>query len=983
MRGAIARGGWVPVLIAAITAAFFWKILLLGRAIGGLDVLEYFYPYRVYARQAIDNGRLPLWNPDIFGGAPFLANIQAGLFYPPTALFYVLPFPAAYTWSVVLHAFLGGLFAYLLARQSLGTSRLAGLIGALTFAFGGFLGGQMGHLNQLSAAIWLPALLLCWDKAVSGRLLYVLLGAGAVALQFLAGHTQESYLMLVALLLYAAYHTLLNLRRYGVAVLVVNGLVTVVLLAVGAALAAVQLVPTAELTSWSIRANGLSYQEATTFSLKGTTLLNAILPPFWNRAFVLEPGATEFLGYVSVTGLVLAVAALIYARRRQTYFFLGLAALAFFLALGQQNPLYPVLFRFLPGLNLFRVPARWLFLSGFSTAMLAAVGADALLSPGIKRGWRPMAAVSLLLALVGVATAHFESLPPVATRLTWAAFGAVALALAFAALLLVERGAGAGVVQGWREQLANRVAADYARARTGLGVALVALMFLELWLAAQSLDYNHPTAPRLFDQSIGTVDFLHAQPPGFRVLSVAQDTFAPAIEATARQQLGAWLGDQDLLAYLSYYKLREILEPNTSMAAGIATIDGYDGGLLPLARYVSFKNLLTERQSAPDDRIRFVVKWLPNRPLLDVSGVGYVVTDAIGDKSIDGVKYDLSSFVHLDAAHAQVTMRLGAAHTAGSVGVIVAAKSAAPLSTDAVVATLRLTDAQGKTIDVPVRAAGSDQGQLAYSEPLDTHASIAKLPAPMAVNAASVTLQPGVATDVFLAGLAFIDGASGGSYSPLVAPGPELTRVYQGDVKVYQNPAAAAPAFLVHDAQLAQDAEEATAAMGPGFDGMARAIVEPDPQPPATRSLLGRVVSKLRRSLPGQTQPFSVPDTWLDSQPANVGAPPDRLSFDDFRPEHVVVRSDSDRAGFLVLTQSFYPGWEVTVDGAPAHLFAADMLFQAVHLPAGQHRVEFAFKPRSLLAGAAISLAAVVVCLAGLLLAWRPRPARRRRQAPA
>src|SRR5205823_13134179 len=127
--------------------------------------------------QAVRAARLPLWNPDIFGGVPFLANIQAAVFYPPSALFYLLEEPTAYSWSVALHTFLGALFAYLFARQSLTLSRTGSLIGALAFAFGGFMGGQMDHLNQLSAAIWLPALLLCWDKAARGQLLYMLLGA--------------------------------------------------------------------------------------------------------------------------------------------------------------------------------------------------------------------------------------------------------------------------------------------------------------------------------------------------------------------------------------------------------------------------------------------------------------------------------------------------------------------------------------------------------------------------------------------------------------------------------------------------------------------------------------------------------------------------------------------------------------------------------------------------------------------------------------
>ena len=945
MSKLIRTGAWAPLLLAGVVLAFFWKILLLGRAIGGLDVLEYFFPYRAYAQQAIDAGRLPLWNPNQFGGAPFLANIQTAVFYPLSALFYAFSFATAYSWSVAVHVFLGGLFTYLFARQSLRVGRAPALVGALAFAWGGFIGGQMGHLNQLSAAIWLPALLLCWDKAVQGRLLYVVLGALAVGVQFLAGHSQESYLMLVALLLYAIYGGLLALRRGGWTVVPVQVLVMAVILALGAGLAAIQLVPTTELTSWSIRADGLTYDAATTFSLPGTMLLNALLPPFGNRAMLLQPGGTEFLGYVGVTGIVLALAGLAYARRRETYFFAVLAAVALFLALGKQNPLYPALFKVAPGFNLLRVPARWLFLFDFGTAMVAALGAQALLEPVAKRSWRPLAALAVIFAAIAAAFARLESLPPVATRLGWTGFGLAALGCAFLALYLAGRGSGAKA----------------SRWRAGSATAIVALLGVELWLAGQSLDYNHPTAAELYSQPIGTIDFLHKQPPGWRALSVAQDTFVPGIEPAARQQLGPGLGEQDLLQYLSYYKLREILEPNTPMADGISSIDGYDGGLLPLSRYVRFKDLLTERPSAPDDRIRFVIKWPPNRALMDLSGVRWLLTDALSDKSVDGVAYDLSSFIHVDAQQPSATLTLAQPAPASSLGVVLAAKAGAQAS-------LTLTDTQGAETSVALPAQGAPAGQLPYSEQLPDYAAKVSLSQPLMVSSVTMTLQPGSTGDVFLNGLALI-ASDGRSYSPLVAPGPEMTPDYRGDVKIFQNTAALAPAFLAHDASLVNDPGQAASAMGSGFDPGSRVVLEANPQPPPSRSLLGRITGKVRRTLPGQIPPFDVPSTWLSVPPAQPDEPSDQLTFQDFRPEHVAVRTSSPREGFLVLTQSFYPGWEATVDGAPAHLMAADELFQAVHVPAGEHTVEFIFRPRSVEVGAAISLAALGVCSLGLVLA--------------
>lgn len=940
------RGAWAPLLLLALVAAFFWKIVFLGRAIGGLDVLEYFYAYRAYAQQAVDAGRLPLWNPDHFGGAPFLANIQTALFYPPTALFYVLDFPAAYTWSVVLHSFLGGLFAYLFARQSLHTERVPALLGSMAFTFGGFLGGQMGHLNQLSSAIWLPLLLLCWDKAVSRRqLAYVLLGALAVALQFLAGHSQESFYMLVTLGLYAVYQTLADVRRSGWPALPLNALSFALTLGLGVGLAAIQLVPTSELTAWSIRANGLSYDEATTFSLKGTMILNALLPPFGNRDLLLQPGGSEFLGYVGLTALVLALAGVCYGRRRHVVFFAVLGALALFFAIGQQNPLYPVLFRLAPGFNLFRVPARWLYVYGFSAAMLASLGADAVLAKTRQVGWRPLAAVCVLFAALGAAFARMESLPAISTRLGWLVAGAAAAGLVFAAIL-------------------------WPRGRSGLSVTLVALTAVELWTASQSLDYNHPTAAQVFEQPIGTIDFLHRQSIGYRSLSVARDEFVPSVEGQARAQLGPSLGEDGLLAYLTYYKLREIMEPNTSLAVNLPTIDGYDGGLLPLGRYVRFKDVLTDKKSAPDDRIRFVLKWLPNRALLNLAGVRYVLMDGLSDRTVDGVTYDLSSFIRLSGQQPEAVLTLSQPVAASALGLVAATSAAA----EGVVATVTVADGSGVTKVLAVNAGGAPVGQLPTDDKLPTRQQLLPLGTDLPVQRVELRLAPG-APDVYINGLALIDERNHTAYSPLAAPGAEMRRIYEGDVKIYDNTTAEPPAFLVHEGQLASDLDQAAAALSSGtFDPARQAIVEADPQPPPSGSLLGRVVGKLRRSLPGQAAPFSMPESWLEPASVPAGAPPDRVSFEDFRPERIVIRSDSLAPGFLVVTQAFYPGWKALVDGAPTRLVAADGLFQAVHLPAGSHQVELTFEPRSLLIGeivTGVSLGVLLLGFALVVLGWR------------
>ena len=80
------------------------------------DLATQMYPWRTYAAQSIREGVLPVWNPFIMGGTPFLANAQSALFYPPHLLFYVLPFSLAWSLMFGLHAVLAGFFTFLFLK---------------------------------------------------------------------------------------------------------------------------------------------------------------------------------------------------------------------------------------------------------------------------------------------------------------------------------------------------------------------------------------------------------------------------------------------------------------------------------------------------------------------------------------------------------------------------------------------------------------------------------------------------------------------------------------------------------------------------------------------------------------------------------------------------------------------------------------------------------------------------------------------------
>jgi hypothetical protein len=82
-----------------------------------------------------------------------------------------------------------------------------------------------------------------------------------------------------------------------------------------------------------------------------------------------------------------------------------------------------------------------------------------------------------------------------------------------------------------------------------------------------------------------------------------------------------------------------------------------------------------------------------------------------------------------------------------------------------------------------------------------------------------------------------------------------------------------------------------------------------------------------------------------------------------YTPERAVIQVEAHQAGYLVLTDTFYPGWRATVNGKGVPILRADPYFRAVRVEAGQHRVEFIYQPLSLRLGMALSGLSLLIAL--------------------
>lgn len=97
------------------------------------------------------------------------------------------------------------------------------------------------------------------------------------------------------------------------------------------------------------------------------------------------------------------------------------------------------------------------------------------------------------------------------------------------------------------------------------------------------------------------------------------------------------------------------------------------------------------------------------------------------------------------------------------------------------------------------------------------------------------------------------------------------------------------------------------------------------------------------------------------------------------RPGYWRVEVNSEAPGLLILSETAYPGWQVTVDGRPAEALVAYTAVRAVCVPAGAHTVEWTYNPASIKRGAVLSLTALLTMVLAVSMIRRqvkPRHAR-------
>jgi hypothetical protein len=174
----------------------------------------------------------------------------------------------------------------------------------------------------------------------------------------------------------------------------------------------------------------------------------------------------------------------------------------------------------------------------------------------------------------------------------------------------------------------------------------------------------------------------------------------------------------------------------------------------------------------------------------------------------------------------------------------------------------------------------------------------------------------------------------GWDFLPLEA---QYRSVFSTPVQLRRVPQSLPPAYFVPRAVSPRGLDAVRLVLDPGFDPRREVLIDA-PEPPACKPTTQH------------------PTTALRTTTSHAG--------------RIDVDLDAPCAGFLVVAEAYYPGWQARIDGRADRVLPADFALFAVRVPAGRHHVMLSYRPRTIMWGLVVALGTLLVVL-GLMAAGR------------
>ena len=363
--------------IVLLAIASFVAALVVARVTGpggpwlwNIDMPKIDFPRASLYQDALAAGSLPFWNDDLGLGFPLYAEGQIGAFYPPNWLIFQLDPLQALDVTRVLHLVVVGVGTGVLALRLTG-SRTGALLAALVAVTSGTVVAKLEWHNVIAAYSLLPWILIPLVRRPAPTRAGLVAAGLLYGVQALHGHPNTWLLTgiaaaVVMLSIAPRPRTLLRVIGFGL---------------LGAAVGAVQILPTLVITTLSVRNDALSRSDvftnsATPFDVLLLAFQNAFVrapDDAWVRSTMWYPDGTfgllESAAYVGLPVLALAAVGL-RAPRARPWIVLGLVSIA----IPVIGAFRPEAWMGIPIINGMRSPVRAYMFLTFALAILSAMG---------------------------------------------------------------------------------------------------------------------------------------------------------------------------------------------------------------------------------------------------------------------------------------------------------------------------------------------------------------------------------------------------------------------------------------------------------------------------------------------------------------------------------------------------------------------------------------------------------------------------------
>jgi hypothetical protein len=836
-----------------------------------------------------------------------MGDPQTMMWYPLSLLFSYFGWWNAFVLSAYV---LASSFAYGYL-YTLTNSRLAAALGGTLYGVSGFFLIRLVHTNIIHTAAWLP--LLIWSLEMLRRQVaraWIVTTAVAIGFGALAGFPQIWIYSVSIAGLYAL--TMSVGCPAGAWRFLRSSLIGLVL---GVGLAAILFIPMIELTGESVRSQ-ITRQYAATFSLSFAQLPLLLFPllstdPFHRPVSFL---LLEVTGYMALLSIILAFIGVTQTHReRNTRFWIAVGVMAPLLALGQSTPIGRMAL-LIPIYKMFRAPGRHMFEFAFAVTVLAAVGISSLKKMAVAKRLRSVRNASIGLGAV----------LSIASLFLLRSEKASVLILPFAILLL-------SALVLWR----------WAQEPSGVGAALLILVAV--------LDLGH------FGYFLVWKDFQS------RERDVSKPEFLTEYENVLKQS------QQRLSPLRATEQPFGAASPNLSRLWGIPSVSGYNP--LMLRRYRDLSNVMPNGQILSEslnrrDRsldilsLRYLLvptSLMTGEWQFERMGLGWRQDDlginlgpGCNPKNPDSASFAIPDF------------------EATEIGVVSSLSCSVPVMDKSNVLKLEVAGSDS-TIQSLFLKAGEHTSEWAIDRadvrPVISHHRAQVFESFSGIDDKShafdghhfVGILPISPTRIRELRLQWVGSEGSISLQRISLAGKistyaitreadylnDSTRWQRkrtlGDTVVYENLRAmprvwlASKVIVLEAPDILRTVHESTLPDGTPYDPNEIALIENGPA-------------------------------------LNSKSDPERTaSVVSMSEKGIEVVTHSREPAFLVLSDTYYPGWEATVDGNLTTIYRTDYVLRGVVLASGEHVVRLSFRPRTFKIGQAISAIALVFIL-GMLV---------------